>query len=95
MVNGLFTPGETPISYCAFGIFRNRKIFSQDADIFQQERWFENSLEKTREQTLELVSSFGKYKYLGQNVALMELNEAFVEVSIEEFLGEGMVLTCA
>ncbi|PVH79035.1 pisatin demethylase [Cadophora sp. DSE1049] len=82
MINGMFIPGGTSIGYDAFGIFRNKEIFSEDADLFRPERWLEGPPEKTKEleQTLDLVFSFGKYQCLGRNVALMELNKVFVEL---------------
>jgi cytochrome P450 len=83
VVNGLFVPGGTSIGYCAFGIFRDKKIWGEDADVFRPERWLDSEVEKIREheQTLELIFAFGKYQCLGRNVALMELNKVFVEVS--------------
>ena len=84
IVNGLFVPGGTSIGYCAFGIFRDKKIWGEDADVFRPERWLDCGAEKLREreQTLELIFAFGKYQCLGRNVALMELNKVFVEVSL-------------
>ncbi|TVY75669.1 Cytochrome P450 monooxygenase [Lachnellula suecica] len=82
IVNGLFVPGGTSIGYCAFGMFRDKKIFGDDADTFRPERWLDSSPEKTKEQeqTLELIFSYGKYQCMGRNVALMELNKVFVEI---------------
>ncbi|KAL5331052.1 hypothetical protein ACEPPN_000581 [Leptodophora sp. 'Broadleaf-Isolate-01'] len=82
VINGMFIPGGTSIGYDAFGIFRNKEIFGEDADTFRPERWLEGPPEKTKEleQTLDLVFSFGKYQCLGRNVALMELNKVFVEL---------------
>ncbi|KAH7348871.1 pisatin demethylase [Rhexocercosporidium sp. MPI-PUGE-AT-0058] len=82
VVNGMFIPGGTSIGYDAFGIFRSKDIFGQDANTFRPERWLEGPPEKTKdlEQTLDLVFSFGKYQCLGRNVALMELNKVFVEL---------------
>ncbi len=81
-INGLFVPGGTQIGYCAWGIFRNRKIWGADADMFRPERWLEGPAAKIKEQelTLELVFAAGRYQCLGKNVALMELNKVFVEV---------------
>ena len=83
VVNGLFVPGGTSIGYCAFGIFRNKEIFGEDADVFRPERWLDSSPEKIKEQelTLEIIFAFGRYQCLGRNVALMELHKVFVEVS--------------
>lgn len=82
VINGMFIPGGTSIGYDAFGIFRDKEIFGEDADVFRPERWLKDSAEKIKEleQTLDLVFSFGKYQCLGRNVALMELNKVFVEV---------------
>jgi cytochrome P450 len=84
-INGIFIPGGTSIGYCAFGIFRDKKIFGDDADIFRPERWLEGEPAriKEQEQTLELIFAYGKYKCLGKDIALMELNKIFVEVSDE------------
>jgi cytochrome P450 len=56
-INGMFIPGGTFIGYCAFGIFRDRKIWGEDADVFRPERLLEGEREKRRhlEQTLQLV----------------------------------------
>lgn len=58
--------------------------------MFRPERWLDSSPEKIREQekTLEIVFAFGKYQCLGRNVALMEMNKVFVEVSREIFPAE-------
>lgn len=82
-INGKFIPGGTKIGYCAWGIFRDKDIFGEDAHAFRPERWIEDSSEqiKRRELTLELIFSFGKYRCLGRDVAQMELNKIFVEVS--------------
>lgn len=83
-INGLLIPGGTSIGYCAFGIFRNRKIWGEDADVFRPERWIEGDKDDIRamEKVLELVFAGGKWQCLGRNVALMELNKVFVEVSL-------------
>lgn len=84
IINGLFIPGGTSIGYCAFGMFRDKKIWGEDADVFRPERWLEGSPAriKQEEETLELIFAQGKYQCLGKNVALMELNKVFVEVSV-------------
>lgn len=82
IINGQFVPGGTKIGYGAYGIFRDKKIWGQDADIFRPERWITESENlKEMESTLELIFSYGKYQCLGKNIAIMELNKIFVEVS--------------
>jgi cytochrome P450 len=86
VLNGHFVPGGTRIGWCPWGIFRNKRIFGADADVFRPERWLETESAtgevKEMEETLQLVFSYGKYACLGKNVALMELNKVFVEVSL-------------
>jgi cytochrome P450 len=83
VINGLFVPAGTSIGYGAWGIFRSKKIFGSDADVFRPERWLDDppAQIKEAEHTLELIFARGKYECLGKNVALMELNKVFVEVS--------------
>jgi cytochrome P450 len=45
-INGMFIPGGTSIGYCAFSIFRDRKIWGEDADVFRPERFLEGEPEK-------------------------------------------------
>jgi cytochrome P450 len=79
----VFLPEGTQVGYCAWGIYRRRDIFGQDADEFRPERWLEASPDQLRlmEGTLDLVFGHGRWACLGKNIALMELNKVFVEVS--------------
>jgi cytochrome P450 len=89
VLNGIFVPAGTRIGWCAWGLFRNKKIFGEDADTFRPERWLEGSADeiKEMEDTLGLVFSYGKHACLGKNVALMELNKVFVEASLLNIRG--------
>ncbi|KAH7124580.1 pisatin demethylase [Dactylonectria macrodidyma] len=79
---GVYLPGGTKIGYCAWGIYRRRDIFGDDADEFRPERWLETPEEKLKlmEDTLELVFGHGRWQCLGKNIAMMELNKVFVEL---------------
>lgn len=81
-INGLFVPGGTKIGYGAYGIYRDKGFWGEDADLFRPERWLEVDVERRKEMDacLQLIFSFGKYQCLGQNLAMMELNKVFVEV---------------
>jgi cytochrome P450 len=81
--NGLFIPEGTKIGYCAWGVFRDKQIWGQDSHVFRPERWLESPAERLRdmEATLELVFGYGRWQCLGRNVALIELNKVYVEVS--------------
>jgi cytochrome P450 len=83
VINGRFVPGGTKIGWGIFGLTRDKGIWGQDADQFRPERWLEASPEKFKEMeaTLELVFGYGRYQCLGKNLAMMELNKIFVEVS--------------
>jgi cytochrome P450 len=86
VVNNQSVPGGTKIGYSAYGIFRDKGIWGQDVDQFRPERWLEASPEKLKEfdSTLELIFSYGRHQCLGKNLALMELNKVFVEVSLQK-----------
>ena len=84
---GQYLPEGTHIGYCAWGIFRRTDIWGEDAQEYRPERWLEGTPDKLREMegTLELVFGYGRWQCLGKNVALMELNKVFVEVSCSIF----------
>jgi cytochrome P450 len=77
----MYVPGGTSIGYGGFSILRNKKIWGEDADMFRPERWLESEGIKDLEQTWEVIFNAGRYQCLGKNIALMELNKVFVEVS--------------
>ncbi|KAM0298168.1 hypothetical protein HYE67_001208 [Fusarium culmorum] len=79
---GKYLPGGTKIGYCAWGIFRRRDIWGEDADEFRPERWLESSEDQLRlmEGTIELVFGYGRWQCLGKTIAQMELNKVFVEL---------------
>ena len=75
--------------YCAWGVHRNVDIFGPDADLFRPERWFERQGEQLQamERNMELIFGYGRFSCLGKNVAMIELNKTFVEVSqVSHFL---------
>lgn len=80
---GKYLPQGTKIGYCGWGIFRRTNIWGEDSDEFRPERWLDCSEDKLRlmEGALELVFGYGRWQCLGKNIALMELNKVFVEVS--------------
>lgn len=86
-INGIYIPDGTKIGYCAWGLFRSKDIWGEDAAVFRPERWIEGSPEKIREReaTLELIFSYGRWQCLGKNIALIELNKVYVEVSFAVF----------
>lgn len=81
-INGIFVPGGTQIGYGAWPIFRNKKIWGDDANAFRPERWLGGENIQEQELALELIFAAGRYQCLGKNVALMELNKVFVEVCL-------------
>lgn len=82
--NGVRLPEGTRVGYCGWGVMRRHDVWGIDSTEFRPERWLEASPEKVREMesTLELVFGYGRWQCLGRNVALMELNKVFVEVSV-------------
>jgi cytochrome P450 len=83
-VKGFYVPEGTEIGWSTLGLMRNVKIWGEDADVFRPERWFEGTPEEIRrkEMDVEMVFGYGRYQCLGKNVAYLELNKVFVEVSI-------------
>lgn len=81
--NNIHLPAGTHIGFCAWGAMRRPDIWGDDAAEFKPDRWLDASPEKLHEMeaTLELVFGYGRWQCLGRNVALMELNKVFVEVS--------------
>jgi cytochrome P450 len=81
--NGIFIPGGTDVGYCAWGVFRNKKFWGEDANEFRPERWFgvEAGRLKEMDDMMGLIFGYGKYGCLGKGVAMIELNKVFVEVS--------------
>ena len=97
--NGKFFPESTNIGYSAFGAYRSKSFWGEDANEFNPERWFGNEPErlKAMEETVSLIFGFGKYGCMGKGLAMMELNKIFVEVSEPraESLGVGrLLITC-
>lgn len=80
---GMWLPGGTKIGNCTWGVLRRKDVWGEDADAFRPDRWLEASPEKLREMesVVDLVFGFGKYQCLGRNIAFLELNKIFVEVS--------------
>ena len=65
-----------------WAVHRNINVFGPDANVFRPERWLdvpEAQLNKM-ERNNELIFGYGRFKCLGQAVALVELNKVFVEV---------------
>ncbi|CAI0641331.1 unnamed protein product, partial [Colletotrichum noveboracense] len=79
---GVHLPEGTRVGYGAWGIFRRAEVWGQDADEFRPDRWLEADAERLKlmEETLEIVFGHGKWKCLGRNVAMMELQKVFVEL---------------
>ena len=80
---GIFLPEGTRVSQCLWGLMRRKDIWGPDADAFRPERWLEAEPERLKAMldTADLVFSTGKWQCLGRNIAQMELNKIFVEVS--------------
>ena len=69
-------------SISAWAVHRSINVFGPDANVFRPGRWLdvpEAQLNKM-ERNNELIFGYGRFKCLGQSVALIELNKVFVEV---------------
>jgi cytochrome P450 len=85
MVDGkpVFLPGGVDIGYSALAMHHDKKLYGEDAALFRPERWFEPDQEKLAAMVKvnELTFGHGRWQCLGKNVAQMELNKTFFEVS--------------
>ncbi|KAE8443237.1 hypothetical protein EG329_002105 [Mollisiaceae sp. DMI_Dod_QoI] len=80
-VNGIFIPGGTNIGTNPWFIMRDPANFGPDAGVFRPERWMEGNEErKELDYVCELVWGYGKYKCLGQGIAVMELGKVIFEL---------------
>lgn len=81
--DGRHVPEGTGLAYNAWGIMRSRAVFGDDADLFWPERWLEVEPEKllAMKRSWELGFSSGKWRCLGEDVALTEINKVVAEVS--------------
>ncbi|KAL1801682.1 hypothetical protein ACET3X_002024 [Alternaria dauci] len=81
---GMFVPEGTQVGSSHLSIQHSTATFGADAELFRPERWLEAAEDPARlanmASTVELVFHNGRYKCLGQNVALMEFNKVFVEL---------------
>lgn len=87
VVDGVHVPEGTEIGWSAFGVQHDKGVYGEDAEAFRPERWLVEDEAALKEMlsTWELVFKYGKWQCLGRNVALMELNKVFVEVSAEVY----------
>lgn len=65
------------------GVCMNKKIWGADVETFRPERFLEGTVEelKEREAVADTAFGYGRWRCLGRNIALMEMNKAVVEVS--------------
>ena len=69
-------------SISAWAVHRSTNIFGPDANVFRPGRWLDvpEAQLTQMERNNELIFGYGRFKCLGQSVALLELNKVFVEV---------------
>jgi cytochrome P450 len=82
-IHGIFIPGGTNMGINPLYIMRDPANSGEDADISKPERWLEagDQRRKEMEYAWELVWGYGKYKYLGRNITMMEMGKVIFEVS--------------
>jgi cytochrome P450 len=80
--DGTYIPPGTQVGIASWLIYHNKSVYGPDADVFRPERWLEASEDKVTEmkRSLELLFGYGRFKCLGQNVAMMELPKVLFEL---------------
>ena len=81
-IHGYKIPGGVFIGLNVRGIQRHR-IYGEDMDIYQPERWLHVESEQLAEmtKTLDLVFGYGDTRCLGYNLAQMTISKIIFEVS--------------
>ncbi|KAF2834894.1 cytochrome P450 [Patellaria atrata CBS 101060] len=84
-IDGVFVPGGTLIAQNTWSLGRQPLLHGPDFALFKPERWLPTSSSSPAnlaqmERDAELTFGYGRFKCLGQPVALMELNKVFVEL---------------
>jgi len=82
----VFIPGGTNIGWACCGMYRDKAVFGEDAELYRPERWLEeqnqDKLERMRK-VVDLNFGYGKYYCLGRQVALSEMHKGVFEVRNE------------
>lgn len=77
-------PGGTQVGIASWSIFHNKAVYGEDADIYRPERWLRSHRSDDQlnemKRNLELLFGYGRFKCLGQNVAMMELPKVLFEL---------------
>lgn len=82
VVCGVKIPAGTNVAWSPWSIMRNTAVFGEDADLFRPERWLGNERTKAMEQSALMAFGAGsRWECLGKNIAQLELNLVFVQVS--------------
>ncbi len=78
-----YVPEGTEVGISVFSVQHLTSVYGDDAEMFRPERWLEAGEEEERRManTWALIFKAGKWQCLGKDVALLELNKVFVEVS--------------
>lgn len=80
--DGTYIPPGTQVGLASWLIYHNKDVFGDDADIFRPERWIDEPDDRiiTMKKTMELLFSYGRFKCLGQKVAMIELPKVIFEL---------------
>ncbi|EPE02891.1 benzoate 4-monooxygenase cytochrome p450 [Ophiostoma piceae UAMH 11346] len=80
---GYRIPAGTSVAWAPWPVMRNKDIFGVDADLFRPDRWMDISTEQYKLMDSTVMLDFGggsRYECLGKNIAMIELNKAYVEL---------------
>ncbi|EIT81919.1 cytochrome P450 monooxygenase [Aspergillus oryzae 100-8] len=74
-------PGGTWIGYSALGMHLNKATYGEDAEVFRPERWLIDDKDHLANMTRvnDLIFGYGRWKCLGQTVALIEIGKTIFE----------------
>jgi cytochrome P450 len=75
-------PGGTWIGYSALGMHHSETTYGKDAKVFRPERWLTVDKDRLANMTRvnDLIFGYGRWKCLGQTVAMIEIGKTIFEV---------------
>ena len=84
IICGMKVPAGTNVGWAAMAVMRNKRVFGENAEVFEPRRWIDAEPEvlRERELTYGLVFATGtRWECLGKRLAYVELGKVLFEVS--------------
>jgi cytochrome P450 len=74
-IDGTFLPAGTAVAVNGWVLHRDQKVFGEDADVYQPERWLEDEERAKKMERYMFQFGGGSHLCIGRNLALFEMNK--------------------